>query len=111
MVAYDELSEALILAVPELRVPYEIEKKTWRGEKPPQHVIFGNIVPPFLEAELQQGQRKDVLQRVFSYLEDMASHPYVLVQEVVQQEVLVPSAATLLGSPAQLLSLVLAQLL
>jgi hypothetical protein len=88
MVTYDDLSEALIRAVPELRVPYEIEKKTWRGEKSPQHVMFGNIVPQFLEAELQQGQRKDVLQRAFSFFEKMASHPDVLVQEVVQQEVL-----------------------
>ena len=83
MVTCDNLSEALIRAVPELRVPYEIEKKAWRDEKSPPHVMFGNIVPPFLEAELQRGQRKDVLQRAFTFLEDMASHPDVLVQEGV----------------------------
>ena len=88
MLAYDDLSEALIRAVPELRMPYEIERKAWRGEKPGQHVMFGNIVPPFLASELQDLRRRDVLKRAFSFFEDMANDPDVLVQEVVQQEVL-----------------------
>lgn len=87
MVTYENLSEALIRAVPELRVPYEIERKAWRGEKPPQHVMFGNIVPPFLAEEFQRGRRKTVLRRAFAFFESMATHSDTSVQEVVQQEV------------------------
>ncbi len=96
MLAYEDLAEALVQAVPELRIPYETEKKYWRGEKPPQHVVFGNIVPPFLASELQGGERKDVLHRAFSFFEAMADDPDQLVREVVQQEVL----ASLCGSSA-----------
>jgi hypothetical protein len=88
MLAYDDLSEALIRAVPELQMTYEIERKAWRGQKPGQHVMFGNIVPPFLASELQGLRRRVVLNRAFSFFENMANDPDVLVQEVVQQEVL-----------------------
>jgi hypothetical protein len=84
---YRRLNEALIEAVPELRVPYEAERRLWRDAQPGPHVVYADILGRFLVAELESGARKKLLRRIFAFLEDLAMHPDVQVQEVVQQEV------------------------
>ena len=88
MLEYDRLSEQLIKVVPEIRIPYETELRVWRTDVPGQHIIFGDLLAPFLVAELERGKRKKLLRRIFDLLEEMATDPDVLVQEVAQQAVL-----------------------
>ena len=88
MVRYDQLTATLARAVPELRIPVETEKRWWKGETPGQHVVFGDILSPFLVAELERGDRPELLTRIFALLEEMARSEDVLVQEVAQQSVL-----------------------
>jgi hypothetical protein len=88
MVQYGQLTAELARAVPELRIPVESEKRWWKGETPPQHVVFGNLLSAFLVEELQRGGRPEVLARAFAFLEEMAGSPDVLVREVAQQSVL-----------------------
>ena len=85
---YDQLTAELARALPELRVPVETEKRWWKGETPGQHVLFGDILSPFLTQELERGDRPEVLSRAFSFVEQLARDPDVLVREVVQQSVL-----------------------
>jgi hypothetical protein len=88
MVTYNRLTAELARVLPELRIPVETEKRWWKGEAPGQHVVFGNILLPFLVQELERGDRPEVLSRAFSFLENLARNPDVLVREVVQQSVL-----------------------
>jgi hypothetical protein len=88
MIMYDQLTAELGRVLPELRIPVETEKRWWSGETPGQHVVFGNVLLPFLIEELERGDRPEVLSRAFSFLEDLARNPDVLVREVVQQSVL-----------------------
>ena len=72
---YDQLSAELGRVVPELRIPVETEKRWWKGETPGQHVVFGNILPPFLIEELQSDDRPELLARAFSFLEELGQKP------------------------------------
>lgn len=87
-VTYDNMSEQLIEAVPELRSRYQEELDWWREEKPPTHVMYGNLLNPFLIALLETNNQDEVLRRVFGFLEKLARHEDILVREVVAVTVL-----------------------
>jgi len=88
MLEYERLPVESVSLIPELRVPFEAERRWWSGEPPPPHVFFGDVFSTFLVGELQRGNRPELLKRLFGFVEDMANHPDARVQELVQQSVL-----------------------
>jgi Lhr-like helicase len=86
--AYPDLVEHLVEALPELRIPLEHELKWWKGERPGPHVVFENLLAPFLTTEFSVHNRPEVVGRALQFLEEMASDPDPEVQAVVQQSVL-----------------------
>jgi len=87
VVAYSGLSQRLLEAVPELRIPYEQQLKVSSGEDPGAHIVFGDVLAPYLILLLESGQREDTVRRIFELLEELAVHPDVHVREVVAQAV------------------------
>lgn len=83
MIAYSELTQRLLEIVPELRPAYERELQSWAGSQPGQHVVFGDLLTPYLLSLLESGRDREVLERVFGFLEVLANHPEKIVQEVV----------------------------
>ena len=87
----------LLEVVPELKQDYETELNLWKGEKPGAHIIFGNVLNPYLISQLQMGEEK-TLNRIFDFLEHLATKGDNHVQEVIATTVcegLGDNAATL----------------
>lgn len=80
---YSTLVARLLDIVPELQPAYEAEKQFWDEEKPGAHIIFGDILTPYLISLLEKNSDPQALYRVFTLLEEMATHIDSRIQEVV----------------------------
>ena len=80
---YDNVVEALMEAVPELRVGYEAECRQWGDEPPGPHVIFGDVLNPYLLNLLSSDRQDAALRQVFQFLEHLANHEDIHIQELV----------------------------
>jgi hypothetical protein len=105
-ITYDQLNDVLIEVVPELGESYRALRNEWVGETPGPHVVYGDMLNPFIVEMLSAPvENHALLVRVFGLLERLASHPDVKVQEVVQmtvcerlgQEPLLATARTFMG--------------
>lgn len=83
MISFENMGEELLNVVPHLRKQYVDELEWWGSEKPGPHIIYGDLLTPYLINLLQGGRHKDELSRVFAFLEDLAGHDDIKVQEVV----------------------------
>jgi hypothetical protein len=77
------LGEKLAEVVPELREKYESELRWWGEEKPGAHIIFGDVLNPFLVTLLDTIAKEKILRQIFEFLEELANHEDQRVQEVV----------------------------
>ncbi len=80
---YDNVVEALMEAVPELRVGYEAECRQGGDEPPGPHVIFGDVLNPYLLNLLSSDRQDAALRQVFQFLEHLANHEDIHIQELV----------------------------
>lgn len=87
---YGNLSERLVKAVPALKERYEKELEWWKGEWAGPHNIYGAILNPYLTAKLESHSKEDQaeLDRIFAFLEELASSEDVHIQEVLAYTVL-----------------------
>ena len=69
---YDEADAELRRALPELEESYEAELAWWDGDASPKHVIYGNVLNPFLLGALERNDA-DALRRAFDFVERLAS--------------------------------------
>jgi hypothetical protein len=81
-ITYENVSEKLIEHLPELREAYETEQKWWGGEKPGPHVVYGDVLNPYVDILLQSGDAP-ALRRVFEFLETLSCSEDQRVQELV----------------------------
>jgi hypothetical protein len=80
---YDNVAGALVEVLPELRAGYEAELRQWGDEPPGPHVIFGDILNPYLLDLLRSGRQEDTLRQIFQFLECLAHHEDIHIQELV----------------------------
>lgn len=80
-IAFDNLATHLVAAVPELRSQYESELEWW-GAEPGAHIVFGDLLDPYLISLLEANARPQI-ERIFAFLEELANHEDIRVQEVV----------------------------
>lgn len=74
-ITFDNLTEKLIEAVPELRPAYEAELGWWRDERPGQYIVYEDILNPYLASLLDlEGGEEEPLRRIFAFLEMLANH-------------------------------------
>jgi len=84
-----ELTRRLLNAIPELTDAYKELLAWWGGgEEPGQHVIFGDVLNPFLLGLLESMSNEELLIRVFNLLDTMAIDEDIRVKEVVVVTVL-----------------------
>src|SRR5215813_10256224 len=80
---YDNVVGALLEAVPELRAGYEAECHQWGDEPLGPHVIFGDVLNPYLLDFLGAARPDAKLRRVFQFLERLANHEDIHISEMV----------------------------
>ena len=86
-IPFDNLAEALINVVPALKPQYESELHWWGEEKPGVHIIFGDILTPYILTLLESNAQEEMLQHIFAFLEQLANQQDLHVQEVVSVSV------------------------
>jgi len=82
-ITFENMAEKLLEVVPELRDQYESELEWWGEEQPGAHIIYGNLLNPYLITLLDSGDQERILVSIFAFLEELASHEDPRVQEVV----------------------------
>ena len=84
---YNTLNDALVEAVPELVPEYRKLIGQWDGEIPGPYIVFGDILVPFVFARLKASDatfgEKDILRRIFLFLEKMALSDDEMIRDVV----------------------------
>lgn len=73
----------LLVKLPQLQPQYESELEWWGDEQPGAHIIFGDVLNPYLISLLKLGKHEENLQVIFTFLEKLANHEDLDVQEVV----------------------------
>ncbi len=77
----------LVEYIPELKDLYDDEIRWWNGEEPGFHNLYGDVLNPFLldllGNELKEKQNKQLLERIFDFLEILACLEDSYMQEVV----------------------------
>jgi hypothetical protein len=86
--AFDDLNDLLVSRVPELREEIEAVRQWWAPELPGQHIIYGDILNPYLVKLLETRADDQRLQELFALLEELAKNPDDHVKEVVGVTVL-----------------------
>ena len=81
-VSYEETSEKLLEYVPELRESYEAESRWWGSDKPGPHVVYGEVLNPYIDRLLESGDEAR-LGSVFAFLELLSCSADKRVQELV----------------------------
>ncbi len=87
-ITYHNLAEKLVEAIPELKSQYEQELKWWGDEEPGAHNIYGDLLTPYLISLLKSDAQEETLRQIFVFLEKLANHDDVHVQEVVAFSIL-----------------------
>lgn len=85
---YENMSEHLLMAIPELRPGYEETLEWWDGEVPGNHVIYGDLLNPYLLSLLKKGGEEEPLRRIFDLLEVLATSQDSDVRDVLIATVL-----------------------
>jgi hypothetical protein len=85
--AYERLNEAMVAAIPALENAYRTELDWWANEPVPSHVLFGELLNPYLSDRLAAADG-DSLAAAFDFLERMAAHLDPRVQDVLRDTVL-----------------------
>lgn len=78
---YEDVSNALVALLPELEPGYR-NLGGGSGDEPGPHVVFGNLLGPYLEHLLDTNDETR-LNAVFAFLESLSSSPEVSIQEIV----------------------------
>lgn len=87
-ITYDDMGAKLIERLPELRPKYSAMLEWWDDEKPGQHVVYGDILNPYLKELLEKGDPAERLEIIFDFLENMANSSDEGVRNVLYVTVL-----------------------
>lgn len=97
-VTFENMSGVLIRLFPELSVDYQNLVDWWDGDTPGSHVVFGDILNPYILSLLETKHDQEKLRAIFDFLERLAKHEDKRVQEVIMMTV----CERLAGSKEQL---------
>ncbi|BCZ47995.1 hypothetical protein psyc5s11_40620 [Clostridium gelidum] len=77
---FDTVVEELIKEIPEVKPFYDMVLKQWHGEEPGPHIIFEDVLNPYLVNLLKINEDRELIIRIFNFLEKMATNDEFLVQ-------------------------------
>jgi len=81
-VTYENAADKLVESLPELKESYQAELEWWGTDRPGPHIIYGDILNPYIDRLLQAGGETG-LRRVFAFLEALSQNEDARVQELV----------------------------
>ena len=85
---YNDLGAWLIQEVPELEDAYRRELGWWGKEKPGPHVIFGDVLTPYIIRLLECGDNPEAIKKALGMLETLIADEDIEVQAVAVVTVL-----------------------
>jgi hypothetical protein len=81
-IIYDSVSDKLISCIPELAASYRAMLQWWGEEKPGPHVVYGELLNPFIDRLVEQDDDRS-LARVFEFIEILARSNDAQVRDLV----------------------------
>lgn len=81
-ITYENVSHMLVEYLPEFAERYQSELKWWGNRKPGPHVVYGDILNPYIDQLLRSGDEPR-LRRLFDFIEVLAGSPDLRIQELV----------------------------
>lgn len=81
-VSYESMSDALVQQLPELSGQYNELLGWWGDEKPAPHVVYGNVLNPYIE-QVTRSHDVDALSRAFKLIERLSVSSDTRVRDVV----------------------------
>ena len=85
---YGDLGTKLIEEIPELEGAYRELLDWWGEETPGPHIIYGDVLTPYIIRALESGDEPTAITKAFELLETLIAHEDVHVQEVAVVTVL-----------------------
>ena len=85
---YSDLNDELISRLPMLFEGYASLKAMWDGDEPGPHIVFEDVLVPFVEEMLRDDQENPLLRDAFAFLEELATNPDQEVRSVLGASVL-----------------------
>jgi hypothetical protein len=79
---YEQAEAKLVEHLPELSARVAAERKWWGDEAPGAHVLYGDILNPYI-VELLESENKPALKRVFDFLEELSRASDFRLRELV----------------------------
>lgn len=83
---YNNIVNNMLMAIPEVRPVFEKELEWWSEVLP--HIVFGDVLNPYLLELLKSDKEIDALKRIFDFFEQMANCNDEKVQNVLAVTVL-----------------------
>lgn len=87
-ITYLTLVDRLLEVVPELRDAYNEELEWWAPDQAGPHIIYGDLLNPYLTNLLESGGNPDALKRIFGLLEEIIGNPNEPIRSVAAASVL-----------------------
>lgn len=85
---YSTLADRLLEVVPELRDAYNETLEWWAPDKPGPHIVYGDLLNPYLVNLLEGHGDPDALRRIFGLLEEIIGDPNEPIRSVAAASVL-----------------------
>ena len=82
-VTYENMNQRLVEVLPERQEAYEGLLEWWGDEEPGQHVVYGDLINPWLFDLLDEPIDEELFGRIFGLMEELANHEERHVREVV----------------------------
>ena len=86
-ITFDNMAQKLVETIPEIAQECECDLRYWQNHMNMAHIIYGDVLNPFVISLLVSGTREELLTRIFTFLERLATHDDVRVREVVSATV------------------------
>ncbi len=75
---------------PEIVPRYEKELQAWKGKTPGQHIVFADILAPYLIELIDSPRSEKRVRSAFEFLESLAEHDDPKIREVIALSVIDP---------------------
>jgi len=80
--SYEAINDLLVEHLPAVRGQYDELRKWWGEEKPGPHVVYGDILNPYIEQTVRDGDAAS-LARIFEFVEILSESSDARVRDVV----------------------------
>jgi hypothetical protein len=83
-IAYYQVGERIVAALPELTDAFESCLEQWRPELPGAVNVADDVLTPALDRWLESDSDEDLLRRAFGVIEELAADPDLDIRDAVQ---------------------------